>query len=32
MKGRKISEEKRVLRNKTGITALSLRACFFKES
>jgi uncharacterized protein with ACT and thioredoxin-like domain len=32
MKGRKISEENKVLRNNTGITALLLSACFLNES
>ena len=32
MKGRKIRDENNVLRNRTGMTAFDLSACFFKES
>jgi hypothetical protein len=32
MNGRNIILENSVFRNKTGITALPLRACFFNES
>ena len=32
MKGRKIRDENKVLRNRTGMTAFALSACFLKES
>jgi hypothetical protein len=32
MNGRKMMDEKRVFRNKTGMTAFDFNACFLKES